>query len=137
MKQPFDSFKYNLIWKLIEQPKRRLSRFFWYTLLKKDNAFMIQREVNKYRNQLMLDDISGVIKLLGWTDQFDDDYYYVVQARRYGVEENIFLYTCVGRFMPLKGVLSKYDYLRLEHLWELNTIVDINREIKEKNLIIK
>lgn len=137
MKQPFDSFKYNLIWKLIEQPKRRLSRFFWYTLLKKDNKFMIQREVNKYRNQLMLDDISGVIKLLGWTDQFDDDYYYVVQARRYGVEEDIFLYTCVGSFIPLKGRLPEFTYLRLEHLWELNTIVDINREIKEKNLIIK
>ncbi len=137
MGQSFDSLKYKLLWKLIEQPKRRLSRFFWYTLLKKDNAFMIQREVNKYRNQLMLNDIEGVIKLLGWTDQFDDDYYYIVQARRYGVEENIFLHSCVGWFMPLKGRLPEFTYLRLEHLWHMNTLIDIDKEIKEKELILK
>jgi hypothetical protein len=137
MKQPFDSLKYKLLWKLIEQPKRRLSRFFWYTLLKKDNAFMIQRKVNKYRNQLMLDDISGVIKLLGWTDQFESDYYYIVQSRRYGVKENIFLYSCVGSFIPLKGKLSKFDYMRLEQLWDMNTLTDIDRELKEKELILK
>lgn len=137
MKQSFDSLKYKLFWKLVEQPKRRLSRFFWYTLLKKDNAFMIQREVNKHRNQLMLDDVYGVIKLIGWTDQFESDYYYIAQVIRHEESDNVFLYSCVGSFIPLKGRLPEFTYLRLEQLWYMNALVDINREIKEKNLIIK
>jgi hypothetical protein len=137
MKQPYESFKYELLWKLIEQPKRRLHHFFWWTLLKKDNAFMIQRFVNRYRNQIMLDDISGVIKLLGWTDQFESDYYYIAQARRYGESDNVFLYSCVGSFIPLKGKLSKFNYMRLEQLWYMNALTDIDRELKEKGLILK
>ena len=132
-----NNWKFKFLWKFIERPKRILYSFFWRTLLKKDTAYLIQKNVNKYRNQLMLNDINGVIKLLGWTDFYEDDYYYVVQERRYGVKENIFLHSCVIWYTPLKKILSIYDYMNLEHLWNINTLIDIDKELKEKEYKIK
>ena len=132
-----NNWKFKFLLEFIERPKRILYSFFWRTLLKKDTAYLIQKNVNKYRNQLMLNGINGIIKLLGWTDFYEDDYYYVVQERKYGVKENIFLHSCVIWYIPLKRRLSILEYMNLEHLWNINTLIDIDKELKEKEYKIK
>lgn len=123
--------KHELIWHLIERPRRIIvSRI--YKLLGWENPEIIQRECDKHRNEMVLD-MFGVVKLLGWTDQFEDDFYYVV-VDRYDVK----LISCVGGFVWLKNKLNIWEYSRLQQTFEINFPKEfIDEEIKRKGLIVK
>jgi len=78
----------------------------------------IQRFVDKHRNEIMHADFD-LVRLLGWTDQYDDDdYYYVLQRRTYGIGNRVTMLSCVGRPVPFK--LPDKDRKRLSEIWDLN-----------------
>jgi hypothetical protein len=126
--------QYNFYWKYIERPKRIINGYV-NKIFGWDNAVLIQREVNKHRNELVLDSPFQVVKLLGWTDQYDDDYYWVVYTYREGIKE----YSCVGGFVWLKDKLSGFDYTHAVCVWDLNnpTEEEITTMIKEEGIILK
>ena len=79
--------------------------------MSEENRIIIQREANEHRHELVLD-MSGVVLLLGWTDSYEDDFYWVI-----GLNGGIILSSCVGGFIWLKGVLPDDSYDRLERQW--------------------
>ena len=120
-------------WKFWEQPKRRVSGFIERKIMGWDNATIIQREVNQHRNELVYFVPHLVVRLLGWTDQYDDDYYWVV-ANGFDIQ----LFSCVGGFTWLKGRLSKYEYYHADHIYEINHPIEhILKEIKEGDINLK
>jgi|GEM_PF-3024854 len=126
--------KYDFYWNYVERPKR----IFWghmHKIFKWNNERLIQREVDIHRNELVLDYPFEVVKLLGWTDQYDDDYYWVIYRRRVG----IVLYSCVGGFIWLKKSLSGFDYYRMVNNWDMNTVSDdeMLQMVKDKGIILK
>ena len=120
------------LWKYYERPKRIIEG--WRNLLLGwDNPILIQRDVDKHRNELVWDRPFNVVKLLGWTDQYDDDYYYVIAENR-----GITLYSCVGGFTWLKKYLPFWEYANAAVVFNLNYSQDlIEQEIKEKGIILK
>ena len=125
--------KYKFYWKYWEQPKRRIHSLIFRDILKWDNATLIQYEANKHRNELVYFTPNAVFRLLGWTDQYDDDYYWIIID-----SFNVRLYSCCGGFMWLKGKLSKHDYYYSDYLFELNyPIKHAFQQIKERNIILK
>ncbi len=119
-KDNFDNTKeHDWWWKYIERPKRRIKSFFLKLFLGKKyldiTAKQIAKEMKRDRGQLMLDTFE-VVRMLGWIDIPNDDYYYVIDTRKNGVT----LYSCVGGFTPLKGKIATFAYLQLDNLWQLN-----------------
>ena len=91
----------------------------------------IQEFVDTHRDELVLDLSWSVSRLLGWTDDADDqDYYYVLWDV---ARADITLSTCVGKPIPLIGI-DPQDYEQLENVWKLNypTIPDLERELEAK-----
>ena len=127
--------KFNFYWKFIEQPKRRISSFFNKLFFKHENDYYIQREINKHRHELVIDGFWEIYFLLGWTDQYEDDYYYVF----YSYNRGVILYSCVGYFVPLKGKLNGFNYYRMKRVWEYNTpkLPEIQELAKKENIMIK
>ena len=123
--------KYDFYWKFFEQPKRKLYSFF----NRKGNAVIIQYVVNKHRGELVYDIPFSVVKLLGWTDQYDEDYYYVIYDYRKGVQ----LYSCVGGFYWLKNRLSKWEYYHSLNVFNLNTLDDkeIKNLVEDMGIVLK
>jgi len=62
-------------WTYWERPKR-IIRGYVNRLFKWDNAILIQKEVNRHRNELVYFTPHLVVRLLGWVDKHDDDYYW-------------------------------------------------------------
>ena len=129
--------KYNFIWKYIERPKRRISGFFNRHILHLDNRYFIQKEVNRHRYGICLYGFK-LVRLIGWTDGFEDDYYYVCEDLR----GEILFHSCVGRLLFFKRILSLFDYYDLIYTWNMNchkSIYDIEKyfheEYKDKNLL--
>lgn len=121
-------------WKYVERPKRIIAGHL-HRLLKMDNAKLIQKKVNQHRNELVYDSPFEVVRLLGWTDQFPDDYFWIV----YHCTEGVRLYSCVRGFVWLKGKLSLFDYYNANEVFNLNCpsmgeILDI---VDQKGLILK
>jgi hypothetical protein len=79
-----------------------------------------------------------VVRLLGWTDQYDEDYYYILDhiGRK---KKEVFLYSCVGQPTTMKTKLRVFDYLHLQHIWDLNDMsVEKGLErAKKKKIIVK
>jgi len=124
----------NWQWRFIERPRRIVYSFIFRKLLRWDNAKSIQHEVNKHRNELVWDSPFSVVRLMGWTDQFEDDYYWVISDRTRGV----CLSSCVGGFVWLKDYLPLWEYYYADKIFELNKPVkDIMAAIKEKNIVLK
>ena len=124
--------KFDFYWKFVERPKRiigsRINNF-----LKQDNAFLIQKEVNRMRNELVIDYPYRIVQLLGWTDQYEDDYYWVIDCKK-----RIELSSCVGGFIRLKNRLSGFDYYRMENSWRMNQMPldQVLKEVKNKGIIL-
>jgi hypothetical protein len=96
----------------------------------------IQRFVDKHRNELMLEHFQ-VVRLLGWTDREDDDYYYVLLERVYGIGNRVCLLSCCGRPVPFK--LSVRERKRLEEVWYLNEcgVIAGLAMAEEKGIVVK
>jgi len=87
------------------------------------------------RNEFVLDIPSNIVLLLGWTDQYDDDYFWVI----YNENREIVLDSCCGGFVRLKGKLNGFDYYNIQHRWELNnpSLADVLNTVKERGIILK
>jgi len=105
-----------LHWRYIERPRRILVGYL-RKLLKRptDNATIIHKEACADRGRLVLLDWD-VVRLLGWSNIPNDDYYWVVLASDFRIVQS----SCVGGFTPLYGVLSGFDYFQLASNWNLN-----------------
>ena len=122
----------NFYWKYVERPKRIFESWI-NRLLGWDNAVLIQRDVNKHRNELGIEHFT-VIRLLGWTDQYEDDYFWVVQD-----ENEIKLHSCCGGFVWLKNKLNGFNYYQMLNWWGLNylPLTDALEKVKERNIKLK
>jgi hypothetical protein len=128
--------KFDFYWRFLERPKRRMNSFINRKILRRNryNAVIIQGEINKHRNELVIQAPFQIVKLLGWTDQYDEDYYYVI----YSPGRGLVLSSCVGGFVWLKGNLSGFDYYHMVATWELNTSEQlVEAEIKDRGVILK
>lgn len=125
--------KYDFYWRCIERPKRIVDNYI-NKILGWHNPETIQRDVNKHRYELVLDSPFTVVRLLGWTDQYEDDYYWIVYTRK-GIQ----LYSCVGGFVWLKNRLSGFEYYSALNVWELNTLPlkDVLNLVKDSGYILK
>ena len=121
-------------WKYIERPKRILSGYY-HQIRKWDNAKIIQHEVDRHRYEIVYDIPFRCVMLLGWTDQFDDDYYWAFYDRTLGVQ----LDSCVGGFVRLKGKLSAFHYHQAKQIFEWNTppLNEILKEASRKGYFLK
>ncbi len=125
------------LWKYIERPKRILESFI-INLCKLDNAFLIQREADRCRGEIVLDHFN-IVRLIGWTDQEKEDYYWLLLTRNKQGDLQIVKSSCVGSPLRLRGKLETFDYWSLDHLANLNflTIENGLQLCKEKNIVIK
>jgi hypothetical protein len=73
----------------------------------------LKEEMEPYRNTLVLD----YFEVCRLADVIDggDDYYWVYDTKRGTVHSS-----CVGSWIPLKGVLPEQDYSDLVRVWNLN-----------------
>ena len=115
--------KYDFYWKFSERPKRQIKYFLERLIYGEyNNTLLIQKFVNKHRGEVMLDIGFELCRLIGWTTQYEEDYYYIVLSPIKRRKNPIRLISCVGRLLPLKGKLSKFEYYKLENLWDLNDL---------------
>lgn len=125
--------KFNFYWRFVERPKRMISSRI-NKFLKRDNAFLIQKEADLMRNELVIDCPDRIVQLLGWTDQYDDDYYWVVAYK-----EKVELHSCVGGFIRLKNRLSGFHYYQMENNWRMNHLPmdQVLEEVENKGIVLK
>jgi hypothetical protein len=90
----------------------------------------IFKEVQKYRNTLVVDDIGAPVVLLGLYSD-DDDYYYKI----YTLKNGISYWSCVGGFIPLISRLKKKEYKRIVNIFKLNVITPLWIDEMYKNCI--
>ena len=130
--------KYEFYWKFFERPKRYFRSLIEKLLGLDTNAKIFQRIANKYRGQLMLNDFE-VVRLIGWTDQYEDDYYWIYLHRVKGKGNIISLLSCVGNFTKLKGKLTKFQYYNIDHIWDINdcSYKQGIKIAKQQNIIVK
>ncbi len=117
---------YETYWKHIERPKRIIHSFLFR---KTSTQKILKKFFRKHKNELMLDYGFGrVVRLVGLVDG-KDDYYYVYQTTD-SCKGNLSLDSCVGQPIILKGRLSVWDYLTLEHQFNLNGLtIQYGREL--------
>ena len=120
-------------WKYYERPRRIITSKI-FDILGWKNPEIIQWEVNRHRNELVWHGPFEVVKLLGWTDQYEDDYYYVVAKWPAGIQ----LISCVGGFTWLKKRMPIWRYKYEDEIFTLNIPQKwIDEQIKEKGIILK
>lgn len=73
----------------------------------------LHEKLDPYKNTLVIDGASNVVKLVGVREE-EDDYYWVFESL------HIFLFSCVGRWIPLKGFIDQEKYEELVRVWNLN-----------------
>lgn len=109
--------KYKFYWKWIEQPKRRLRALLFPKSGYATHA--LPRKMKKLRGHLAVDTFE-VVRILGWTDQYEEDIYWVILTRRRGIGNVIELSSACGGYTPLYKKLKPFDYWHMVHLWDLN-----------------
>jgi hypothetical protein len=82
----------------------------------------IQQEVFENRNRLVISiDDNHVCRLLGWTDEQEEDYYWIVAKWGNPIDgPEIHLETCVGSPTWLYGILDEKSYGRIDNSWNIN-----------------
>lgn len=75
--------------------------------------------MKKLRGHLALDAFE-IVRILGWTDQYEEDIYWVVLTRRRGEGVAVELMSACGGYIPLRNKLNAFDYWHTLHLWDLN-----------------
>lgn len=73
----------------------------------------LQAFVKENKGKLFLD-LFNVVRLYGWAED-DMDFYYRIMTMKGLVDAS-----CVGRLIPLKGVLPKKDYDMLDKIFNYN-----------------
>ena len=73
--------------------------------------------VKRHKDELVLDGFE-VVRLIGWEDVPDEDYYW--KLRRPRMVQNILLSSCVGGLIPLKGSLTPNEYTYLDRFFKRN-----------------
>lgn len=98
----------------------------------------IKQEAEQMRNEIVLEDFI-TCRLLGWTDQFEEDLYWVIMTRRQGIGVALELWSCVGSFTKLKNVLSKQEYSDLERTYNINdmTVKNGYKLARKQGIVIK
>jgi hypothetical protein len=76
----------------------------------------LQKELEPYKNTLVIGDFYNVVRLVGVIDG-EDDYYWV-----YDTIKGIVHASCVGGWVALKGFIPEKEYQRLVNVWNLNNI---------------
>lgn len=130
--------RFDFAWKFIERPKRIIEGWIKH-LFRWNNAILIQRDVNKHRNEIVIETPFRILMLLGWTDQYkEEDYYWVTYDPR-DFKSPIHLESCCGGFIYLKNQLSMFDYEQLRNIWNMNTkpLDEILNMVKDKKIILK
>jgi hypothetical protein len=124
----------DFLWKFVERPRRIIMSKI-YKILGWKNPEIIQSEVNRHRNELVWNLSDEIVLLLGWTDSYDDDYYYVVYSRKNGIE----LVSCVVGFTWLKSWYSSwdYEYKYSTYLRNCPPIEEIMQLVKDQKFILK
>ena len=84
--------------------------------MSEENKKIIEKKVNEHRGELVITQTNTIGMLLGWTED-EEDYYYVIWD---DFRSDIILYSCVGRFTPLKGKIDDSMYKYFEDSWKLN-----------------
>lgn len=125
---------YQRYWKWIERPRRILSRWFSGVKYASDS---LPKQLKTLRGHLALDTFE-VVRVLGWTDQFEEDLYWIVMTRRPGQGVVVELMSAVGGYVPLRGKISAFDYWHTLHLWDMNgaTVEYGMRLCKEQNITV-
>lgn len=120
-------------WNYFKRPCRIVSSKI-NELMKWHNAILIQREVNRHRYEMVISDFGRhIVRLIGWTDQYEDDYYWVYwDGRKVG------LLSCVGGFQWLKYRLSMFEYYSLDCGFERNNPIEYAfKIIKRMGVFVK
>lgn len=112
------SKKKDFLWKMVERPRRILGRIlggrkYYYA----DRS--LPRQMKRLRGHLAVDTFS-IVRILGWTDQYEEDIYWIVLTRRRGVGVAVELMSACGGFTPLRGKINAFDYWHTLYLWDLN-----------------
>ena len=98
----------------------------------KDPKPEILEFVEKHKGELVLD-LHEVVKLVGFEDIENDDYYYVCLSLIKGK----YLESCVGNLYPLKGVLPDNEYDELIRVFDLNIEQTLQSQKKLNKVVVK
>jgi hypothetical protein len=130
--------KFDFYWRFVERPLRIIGGFFQYEVFKRDNAFLINRWVKRHRNEVMVHCLD-LVRLIGWTNQYKEDYYYVLDYVVRGKGHQILLMSCVGEPTRLKRRMKRFDYYSIEEDWNRNggTVEECLERAKKKKIIVK
>jgi len=80
----------------------------------KDILSDLKKELEPFKNTLVIGDFYRIVRLVDVVDG-EDDYYWV-----YDTINGTCYSTCVGGWIPLKGFIDKDKYDRMVHVWNLN-----------------
>lgn len=80
------------------------------------NLESLKKELEPYKNTLVIGDFNNIVRLADVIDG-EDDYYWVYDTINGFVHSS-----CVCTWIPLKGFLEKGNYERLVHVWNLNNV---------------
>lgn len=80
------------------------------------NLLELKKELEPYKNTLVLCDLDGVYRLDDVIfDSIEEDFYWVMDSKL-----GIFHLSCVLGWIPLKGYIKQNEYDRLVNIWNLN-----------------
>lgn len=75
----------------------------------------LKKELEPYKNTLVIDEFDRISRLVDVEDG-TEDFYWVFDNKNEGIHKC----SCVGGWIPLKGVIPDKDYNRMVHTWNLN-----------------
>ena len=84
----------------------------------KERLEEFKKELEPYKNTLVLDNFE-VVKVIDIVfDEEDYEYYWVYESLN--SKKKTYWSSCVGRWYPLKGKIAVEEYNNLERIWKLN-----------------
>ena len=78
-------------------------------------------------------------RVLGYTEQFEEDAYWVLLTKEEGKGPSLLLYSCVGSFINLKEYLPNAVYQEIEESWNLNglSVEDGLNLVQQQSILLK
>ncbi len=81
------------------------------------NLRELKKELEPFRNTLVIDVFDKVVRLVDVVDD-EDDYYWVYDSR-----QGVYQSSCVCGWIPLKGFIKEKEYNEMIRVWNLNNMV--------------